>query len=58
LEWRTAVLWGTPPGLLLIGIVTLLISARRHKIPAGAVTPGAANLTPDEEARVAKILRR
>ncbi|MFZ0720103.1 MAG: cytochrome c-type biogenesis protein, partial [Xanthobacteraceae bacterium] len=26
LEWRTALLWGTPPGLLLIGIVMLLIT--------------------------------
>ena len=58
LEWRTAALWGTPPGLLLIGIVTLLIGARRRKISPGAVTPGAANLTPAEEARVADILRR
>ena len=31
LEWRTAVLWGTPPGLLLIGIVMLLIAARRRQ---------------------------
>lgn len=56
LEWRTAALWGAPPGLLLIGIVTLLIAARRRKIPprVGAAT----SLTPAEEARVAEILRR
>lgn len=57
LEWRTAALWGTPPGLLLIGIVTLLIAARRRKISPGA-TLGPANLTSAEEARVAEILRR
>jgi len=56
-EWRTAALWGTPPGLLLIGIVTLLIAARRRRfLPAAA--SGAANLTAAEEARVADILRR
>lgn len=57
LEWRTAALWGTPPGLLLIGVVILLIAARRRKTSPGA-TLGAANLTPAEEARVAEILRR
>lgn len=56
-EWRTAALWGTPPGLLLLGIVVLLIAARRRKfLPAAA--PGAANLSAAEEARVADILRR
>ena len=57
LEWRTAALWGTPPGLLLIGIVALMIAARRGKGPATGV-PGATNLTAAEEARVAEILRR
>ena len=28
LSWHTAVLWGLPPGLLLVGIVMLLIAAR------------------------------
>ncbi|HEY6621979.1 MAG TPA: cytochrome c-type biogenesis protein CcmH, partial [Steroidobacteraceae bacterium] len=58
LEWRTAALWGTPPGLLLIGIVMLLIAARRRKILPRAGTVGAASLTLAEEARVAEILRR
>jgi cytochrome c-type biogenesis protein CcmH len=55
LEWRTALLWGTPPGLLLIGIVMLLIAARRRqdvRAPAGT-----ANLTAAEEARIAELLR-
>ena len=55
LEWRTALLWGTPPGLLLIGIVMLLIAARRRK--GAAVVIGSANLTAAEEARVAELLR-
>ena len=55
LEWRTALLWGTPPGLLLIGIVMLLIAARRRQgMPAAAAT---ANLTAAEEARITELLR-
>ena len=54
LEWRTALLWGTPPGLLLIGIVMLLIAARRRR--GAAVVIGTANLTAAEEARVAELL--
>jgi cytochrome c-type biogenesis protein CcmH len=53
LEWRTALLWGTPPGLLLIGIVMLLVAARRRQgMPAAA-----ANLTAAEEARITELLR-
>ncbi len=55
LEWRTALLWGTPPGLLLIGIVMLLIAARRRN--GAAVVIGSANLSAAEEARVAELLR-
>ena len=55
LEWHTALLWGMPPGLLLIGIVMLLIAARRRQgMPAAAAT---ANLTAAEEARIAALLR-
>jgi cytochrome c-type biogenesis protein CcmH len=55
LEWRTALLWGTPPGLLLIGIVMLLVAARRRQgMPAAAAT---ANLTAAEEARITELLR-
>lgn len=55
LEWRTALLWGTPPGLLLIGIVMLLIAARRRQ--GVRATAGTANLTTAEEARIAELLR-
>jgi cytochrome c-type biogenesis protein CcmH len=55
LEWRTAALWGAPPGLLLIGIVMLAIAAHRRKSgPAAAGTP---ELTPAEEARLAALMR-
>ncbi len=53
LSWHTVVLWGTPPGLLLLGMVMLVVVVRRrHTMPQIA---GPA-LTPAEEARIAKIL--
>lgn len=55
LEWHTAALWGAPPGILLIGIVMLIIAARRRR--GWLATAGAANLTATEEARVAELLR-
>ncbi|MFZ3359523.1 MAG: cytochrome c-type biogenesis protein [Xanthobacteraceae bacterium] len=55
LELRTALLWGAPPGILLIGIVMLFIAAkRRRRAMAGA---GTSNLSAAEEARVAELLR-
>jgi len=30
LEWRTLALWGAPPGILLVGIIMLIIAARRR----------------------------
>ena len=57
LEWRTAALWGTPPGLLLIGIIVMLIAARRRGSAPATAAPGASNLTPAEEARLAELLR-
>lgn len=53
LSWRTAVLWGLPPGMLLVGIIVLLIGKRGPAGPPGAPD----NLTPLEEARVAELLR-
>jgi len=53
LSWRTAVLWGLPPGLLLGGMVLLLIAARRRR--SRAQEP-AARLTAAEEARLRKLL--
>jgi cytochrome c-type biogenesis protein CcmH len=53
LSWRTAVLWGLPPGLLLIGIALLVVAAnrRRRRVPEAAAT-----LTAAEQARLKKIL--
>jgi cytochrome c-type biogenesis protein CcmH len=55
LSWRTAALWGLPPGLLLVGIITLVISGRRRN--GTAASTGLTNLTAAEEARVAELLR-
>jgi cytochrome c-type biogenesis protein CcmH len=54
LSWRTAVLWGLPPGLLLAGIVLLLIGAARRRGRAQEFE--AAKLTPAEEAQLQRIL--
>jgi len=51
LSWRTAILWGLPPGLLFGGI-TLLVVARRR----GRVQKPAPDLTAAEQARLNKIL--
>ena len=54
LSWHTAALWGVPPGILLIGIVMLVIAARRRR---GRRDCGYGELTAAEEARVAELLR-
>jgi cytochrome c-type biogenesis protein CcmH len=36
--WHNALLWAVPPGVLLVGAVTLLLLARRRR-PAGAPPP-------------------
>jgi cytochrome c-type biogenesis protein CcmH len=48
---RTAVLWLTPLGVLVVGALGLLIVSRRR-------VRSEPNLTPEEEARLAEILRR
>jgi len=53
LSWRTAVLWGLPPGLLLTGIALLVVAANRRR---GRVPDTTTNLTPAEQARLKKIL--
>ena len=53
LSWRTAILWGLPPALLLGGITLLAIAAARRR---GRVREPAPNLTAAEQARLKKIL--
>jgi cytochrome c-type biogenesis protein CcmH len=55
LSWHTAALWGAPPAILLIGIIMMVVVARRRgTVPATAET---ANLSAAEEARLGEILR-
>jgi cytochrome c-type biogenesis protein CcmH len=54
LSWRTAALWGLPPGLLLTGIALLVIGAWRGR--AQEQEPEVAPLSAAEEAQLRKIL--
>ena len=55
LSWHTLALWGTPPGVLLFGLVMILVVIRRRRtLPQVA----GAGLSPTEEARIAEILGR
>jgi cytochrome c-type biogenesis protein CcmH len=52
LSWRTALLWGLPPGLLLTGIGLLMVAANKR----WRRVETAPNLTATEQARLKKIL--
>jgi cytochrome c-type biogenesis protein CcmH len=54
LSWHTVALWGTPPGLLLFGVIMIVVVERRRR--AAAAPAAAAALSPGEQARVAEIL--
>ena len=53
LSWRTVLLWGLPPGLLLTGTALLVIAARRRR---GLAELQANKLTVAEEAQLKRIL--
>jgi len=53
LSWRTAILWGLPPGLLLIGTILLVVAAARRR---GRMQEPAPGLTAEEQARLQKNL--
>jgi len=55
LSWHTAALWGLPPAVLLLGIVTI-VAVLRHRRPT-ATSEAAANLSAAEEDRLADLLR-
>lgn len=54
LSWHTALLWGLPPALLLLGFGAIVVVIRRRRV---AATAGPASLSAAEEARVAELLR-
>jgi len=53
LSWRTAILWGLPPGLLVTGVALLVVAAARRR---RRVLEPAPTLTAVEQARLQKIL--
>jgi cytochrome c-type biogenesis protein CcmH len=53
-EWRTALLWLTPFGVLIVGAVAFVAATKRRK---GATDPAADKLSADEEARISELMR-
>ena len=54
-EWHTALLWGTPPALLLIGLAMLILVCRRRPgMAAAALEPP--GLSAEEQARLARLI--
>jgi len=56
LSWHTAALWGTPPALVLLGIIMIVVVERRRRATSAQMAP--LSLTAAEEARLAELLRR
>ena len=55
LSWHTAVLWGLPPAVLLIGAVVIVVDLRRRK--QAQIGEDQAGLTAAEEARLSQLLQ-
>jgi cytochrome c-type biogenesis protein CcmH len=55
--WHNALLWLTPPGVLLGGALLLWLSARRRRGAPVAAGRETAALTPAEEARLARLVQ-
>jgi cytochrome c-type biogenesis protein CcmH len=56
--WHNALLWLGPPSLLLGGALVLMVVARRRSRTAAAPSGAEVEaLTPDEEARLAKLMQ-
>jgi cytochrome c-type biogenesis protein CcmH len=55
LSWHTALLWGLPPAVLLLGMLAIVVVIRRRRTTPPAEAP---NLNAAEEARLSDLLRR
>jgi cytochrome c-type biogenesis protein CcmH len=58
LSGHTALLWLMPIAVLLFGAIALVVLSRRYRMRAIAAAAAGATLTPAEEARLSRILRR
>jgi cytochrome c-type biogenesis protein CcmH len=58
LNWHTALLWLGPPATLLGGALALFLVARRRSLRGATdlAKPDGGNLTPAEEARLARLI--
>ncbi|MFG1431707.1 cytochrome c-type biogenesis protein [Xanthobacter sp. V2C-8] len=52
-SWRNALLWATPAVVLGLGVLASVVALRRRR---AAATPREAHLTPEEEARLKRLL--
>jgi cytochrome c-type biogenesis protein CcmH len=52
-EWRTALLWLTPFGVLIVGAIALVAATKRRK---GGADPAADKLSAAEEARISELM--
>ena len=55
LSWHTALLWGLPPAILLLGLLAIVVVISRRRITLPAEAP---NLDAAEEARLSDLLHR
>jgi cytochrome c-type biogenesis protein CcmH len=55
---HTALLWLGPAAILMLGAFGLFLAARRYRSGAARASAEQANLSPDEQARLAEILGR
>jgi cytochrome c-type biogenesis protein CcmH len=55
LSWHTMALWGTPPTLVMFGIIMIVVVERRRRATSAQTVPP--NLTAAEEMRLAELLR-
>jgi cytochrome c-type biogenesis protein CcmH len=55
LSWHTALLWGLPPAVLLLGMLAIVVVIRRRRTTPPAEAP---NLNAAEEAQLSDLLRR
>jgi cytochrome c-type biogenesis protein CcmH len=56
-EWQTLIPWLAAPGVLIAGGIALFVTARRRKDRPQTAASEAAKLSPEQEARLAQIVK-